>query len=44
MLEELSQIFNTFLTNISNNEWTNTFIALIIFVVLIIILCNMIRR
>lgn len=45
MFNELAQIFDTFLTNLSNgNQWTYVFIGLIIFIILLNILCNIIRR
>lgn len=45
MFNELAQIFNTFLTNVSNgNQWTYIFCGLFIFIILLDILINMVRR
>lgn len=45
MFNDLAQIFETFLTNVSNNnQWTYIFVGLIIFIILLNILCNMIKE
>lgn len=45
MLNNLTQVFNNFLNNVTNGgEWTYIIIGTIIFIVLLIILADMIRR
>ena len=45
MFNELAQIFDTFLIDVSNNnQWTYIFIGLIIFIILLYILCDMVRN
>ena len=44
MFNDLANIFDNFLSNIISNQWSYIFIGLLIFVILIYILCNLIRR
>lgn len=44
MINDLANIFDNFLSNITNDQWSYIFVGLIIFIILLDILCNLIRR
>ena len=45
MFSSLAEIFDEFIENIANgNQWTYTFLGLILFIILLYSLINMVRR
>lgn len=41
---ELTDIFGNFLTKFTNNQWGYTFTALITFLIIIAVICNMLKN